>query len=96
MTRQRTAAWFVGFAPVEKPEYAFAALYEGEAGDNSVHGGTAAAPLVGKVLREIYKTAKPDKTAHKKKHHGDDDDNSPDDGTAPPTSAQGEPQDESD
>ena len=75
-SKQRTAAWFVGFAPVEKPQYAFAALYEGEPGDNSVHGGTNAAPLMGKVLREIYKKEKPDKTnRHKKKHDDDDDDN---------------------
>jgi penicillin-binding protein 2 len=52
--RQRTAAWFAGFVPAENPQYAFAAVYEGEPGDNSVHGGSHAAPLIGKVLREIY------------------------------------------
>lgn len=54
MNRQRTAAWFAGFVPAENPQYAFAALYEGEPGDNSVHGGSHAAPLIGKVLKEIY------------------------------------------
>lgn len=53
--KQRTAAWFAGFCPVDKPEYAFAALYEGEPGDNTVHGGSSAAPMIGKVLKEIYK-----------------------------------------
>ncbi len=77
------AAWFVGFAPVEKPQYAFAALYEGEPGDNRRHGGTSAAPLIGKVLREIYKKEKPDKNSRKKKH--DDDDEDSDDGSPPRT-----------
>lgn len=54
---QRTAAWFVGFVPAEHPQYAFAALYEGDPGDNSVHGGSHAAPLIGKVLKEIYANA---------------------------------------
>ncbi len=52
--KQRTAAWFAGFVPSENPQYAFAAVYEGEPGDNSIHGGSHAAPLIGKALREIY------------------------------------------
>lgn len=52
--KQRTAAWFAGFVPAEHPQYAFAALYEGEPGDNTVHGGSSAAPLIGKVLKEVY------------------------------------------
>ena len=31
---QRYGGWFVGFAPVDKPQYAFAAFVEGEPGDN--------------------------------------------------------------
>ncbi len=81
-SKSRTAAWFVGFAPVDKPTYAFAALAEGDAGDNTVHGGTAAAPLIGKVLRDIYKEAKPEK---KKKKHDDDSDS--DDSNATPAPA---------
>ena len=73
-SKSRTAAWFVGFCPADKPQYAFAALAEGDAGDNSVHGGTAAAPLIGKVLREIYKDKKPE--PHKKKHHDEDEESS--------------------
>jgi penicillin-binding protein 2 len=44
--RQRDAAWFVGFAPADKPKYAFAAVYEGEIGE-STHGGDYAAPMIG-------------------------------------------------
>jgi len=74
---ERTAAWFAGFAPADKPQYAFAVVYEGDAGLADVHGGTVAAPLVGKVMRELFKGAKPEK---KKKHADDDDsDNSSDD-----------------
>lgn len=51
--KQKTAAWFAGFMPVDKPKYAFAALYEGEPNDNSVHGGTHAAPLIGKAFARI-------------------------------------------
>ncbi len=52
--KQRTAAWFAGFAPAENPRYAFAAVYEGEPGDNSIHGGSHGAPLVGKTLQAIF------------------------------------------
>jgi penicillin-binding protein 2 len=51
--KERTAAWFAGFVPAEHPQYAFAALYEGDVG-STVHGGSAAAPMIGKILREIY------------------------------------------
>jgi len=65
---ERTAAWFAGFAPADKPKYAFAALYEGAANVADVHGGVYAAPLVTKVLRELFKDqAKPKKAEHKKK-----------------------------
>ncbi|MEO8205964.1 MAG: penicillin-binding protein 2 [Chthoniobacterales bacterium] len=56
--KQRTAAWFAGFAPADRPQYAFAALYEGEPNDNKVHGGSHAAPLIGKVLKEIFTPGK--------------------------------------
>ncbi len=69
--RERTAAWFAGFAPADKPRYAFAALYEGEVDRNDVHGGTAAAPLIGNVLREVFK--KEPKESKKKKRKPDPD-----------------------
>jgi penicillin-binding protein 2 len=51
--KERTAAWFAGFVPAKDPKYAFAALYEGDV-DSTVHGGSAAAPMIGRILREIY------------------------------------------
>jgi len=52
---ERTAAWFAGFAPAEAPRYAYAALYEGAPNDGDVHGGTNAAPMIGKLLKELFK-----------------------------------------
>ncbi len=51
--RERTAAWFAGFVPAQNPQYAFAALYEGDVGSNA-HGGSSAAPMIGKILRQVY------------------------------------------
>ncbi|HXX41941.1 MAG TPA: penicillin-binding protein 2 [Chthoniobacterales bacterium] len=53
--KERTAAWFAGYLPADKPEFAFAALYEGEVG-SKVHGGSAAAPMIAEVFKEVYKT----------------------------------------
>ncbi len=53
--RQKTAAWFAGYAPAQSPRLAFAALYEGEENNNDVHGGSNAAPMIGLVLREYFK-----------------------------------------
>jgi penicillin-binding protein 2 len=58
--KERTAAWFAGFAPADAPKYAFAALYESAPGEQ-VHGGTAAAPMIGELLREIFKAEAPAK-----------------------------------
>src|SRR5205814_3914495 len=52
--KERTAAWFAGFLPAEQPRYAFAAVYEGDVG-SKVHGGSAAAPMIADVFKEIYK-----------------------------------------
>jgi len=54
--RQRIAAWFAGFLPADNPKYSFAALYEGEPGVKT-GGGSHAAPLIGKLFREVYKTS---------------------------------------
>ena len=51
--KERTAAWFAGFVPAKHPQYAFAALYEGDVG-SKVHGGSAAAPMIGRIFRQIY------------------------------------------
>jgi penicillin-binding protein 2 len=52
--KERTAAWFAGFVPADQPQYAFAALYEGDVG-SKVHGGTVAAPMIADVFKDIYK-----------------------------------------
>jgi penicillin-binding protein 2 len=52
--RERTAAWFAGFVPADEPQYAFAALYEGDVG-SKVHGGTVAAPMIADIFKDIYK-----------------------------------------
>lgn len=69
--KERTAAWFAGFAPAEEPRYAFAAVYEGDAGNDDVHGGTEAAPLIGRVLKEVFKD-EPKPTKKKKKDDGEE------------------------
>jgi penicillin-binding protein 2 len=51
--KERTAAWFAGFVPAEHPQYAFAALYEGDVG-SKVHGSSTAAPMIGRILRQLY------------------------------------------
>jgi penicillin-binding protein 2 len=63
--KERTAAWFAGFLPDDQPQYAFAALYEGDVG-SKVHGGSAAAPMIADIFKEIYKeqqTNKPQRRA---------------------------------
>lgn len=52
---EKVAAWFTGYAPADKPQFAFTSLYEGTAGNDDVHGGTNAAPIVGRVLKQILK-----------------------------------------
>ncbi len=61
--KEKTAAWFCGFVPADHPQYAFAALYEGEVG-SKVHGGSAAGPMVASVLKSVYNDA-PATVAHK-------------------------------
>jgi penicillin-binding protein 2 len=70
--KERTAAWFAGFAPADNPQYAFAALYEGAVGEK-VHGGSQAAPMIGDLLRELFKDL-PKKPA--KSEHNDQDEDS--------------------
>ncbi|HET9367055.1 MAG TPA: penicillin-binding protein 2 [Candidatus Udaeobacter sp.] len=55
--KERTAAWFAGFLPADQPRFAFAAIYEGDVG-SKVHGGSAAAPMVADIFKEIYKGEK--------------------------------------
>ncbi len=88
--KERTAAWFAGFAPLEKPRYAFAAVFESDVSNaDDVHGGSHAAPLIGKVLREVFKNEiaetkkkkkdpkKPDPEVRKAEPVSHDDDDEP-------------------
>src|SRR5215472_219557 len=52
--KERTAAWFAGFLPADQPRYAFAVVYEGDVG-SKVHGGSAAAPMIADVFKDVYK-----------------------------------------
>ena len=52
--KERTAAWFAGFVPADKPQLAFAAVYEGDVGSKA-HGGSAAAPMIAMILKDVYK-----------------------------------------
>ncbi len=52
-TRQRTAAWFCGYAPADAPDLAFAAVFEGDP-NVKIGGGSHAAPMIGDVLKELY------------------------------------------
>jgi penicillin-binding protein 2 len=69
--KERTAAWFAGFAPADAPRYAFAALYEGAPGELA-HGGTVAAPIVGDLLRELFKDEPPPKKGTEEEDSDDD------------------------
>lgn len=50
-------AWFVGYAPADKPQIVVAALVE-----NGGHGGVAAAPLVSQVLESYFLAQKKGET----------------------------------
>jgi penicillin-binding protein 2 len=52
--KERTAAWFAGFVPADKPQMAFAAVYEGDVGSKA-HGGSHAAPMIAMILKDVYK-----------------------------------------
>ena len=58
---EKVAAWFAGFAPADRPKYAFAAVYEGKEARDDVHGGSHAAPMVSRVLKEVLKPQVKDK-----------------------------------
>jgi penicillin-binding protein 2 len=47
-------AWFVGFAPIENPEVAFAVLIQGDKPDESYGGGVYAAPVAQAMLQKWH------------------------------------------
>ena len=73
MARMYLRKTLSGFVPADKPRYAFSVVYEGDAGQIGDHGGTVAAPMIAKVMRELFKDEKPQKK-HKHDDDSDDDD----------------------
>src|SRR4029079_16626954 len=55
---ERDHAWFVGYAPAEKPEIAFAVVIE-----HGGHGGTTAAPVVRQGLEGFFQDPIPKQPA---------------------------------
>lgn len=55
---ERDHAWFVGYAPADDPQIAFAVVVE-----HGGHGGTTAAPIVRKVLDEFFRKEVPVESA---------------------------------
>jgi penicillin-binding protein 2 len=75
--KERVAAWFGGYAPEKKPQWAFGAVYEGLPGNNDVHGGTYVGPIISRALAKFPKPAPEEKEGglrKKKKKKTDDDD----------------------
>ncbi|HEV2095368.1 MAG TPA: penicillin-binding protein 2 [Chthoniobacterales bacterium] len=70
-SKEKTAAWFAGFLPSAKPQYAFAALYEGDVG-SKVHGGSSAGPMIAKIFKEVYKEA-PAENGHRRRRRAAED-----------------------
>ncbi len=68
-------AWFAGFVPATNPEYAYAALYEGDPGDD-ISGGKKVAPIVGDVFNSIYRIKKESREIRQGGSGGDEDDGS--------------------
>jgi penicillin-binding protein 2 len=89
-----TVAWFAGFAPAEGPRLAFAVVYEGDPNRNDVHGGSHAAPMIGKVLKEYFKDVEKAKPAKFQDASGNEVDFKPRVTTPPPKAVPIEPVDQ--
>lgn len=70
----RDHALFVAFAPYDKPEVAVAVVVE-----HGEHGGSAAAPIAGRILRAWFDTKKPPQKASRRSSDYDDNDEDEDD-----------------
>ncbi len=51
---QLSLAWFIGFAPLEKPEVAIAILIEGVVPQDNIQGGITATPVAQKILQAYF------------------------------------------
>ena len=77
----RDHALFVAFAPFDKPEVAVAVVVE-----HGEHGGAAAAPIAGRILRSYFDGKKPPRSEKSGSGHNDDnDDESQDDNISAPS-----------
>lgn len=75
----RDHALFVAFAPYDKPEIAIAVIVE-----HGEHGGSAAGPIAGRMLRAYFDAKKPAAKSVGNKTAGSEDDDSEDENPAPP------------
>lgn len=48
--KRRNVAWFIGFAPVERPQVAIAVALQEKTAEDNFYGGKTAAPVAGKIL----------------------------------------------
>ena len=48
-------AWFIGFAPIDNPKVAVAALVEGVIPQDNIQGGLTAAPIAKEMLEAYFK-----------------------------------------
>ena len=66
-----------GIRARRQAKYAFAAIYESDVSNAEVHGGTVAAPLIGKVLRELFKDEPKENSKKKKLKKVEEDEDAP-------------------
>jgi penicillin-binding protein 2 len=52
--RRVHCAWFGGYIPANDPQFAFAAVYEGNPGESSISGGKKVAPIIGDVFNSFF------------------------------------------
>jgi cell division protein FtsI/penicillin-binding protein 2 len=52
--RESAAALVAGFLLSDEPQFACAAVYEGEVG-SKVHGGSTAGPMIADIFKQVYK-----------------------------------------
>ena len=53
---KKNAAWFICFAPIEKPEIAIAVMIVGDTAGESLEGGRYAAPVAAVILKKYFET----------------------------------------
>ena len=83
----RDHALFVAFAPYDKPEIAVAVVVE-----HGEHGGSAAAPIAGRILRAWFDTKKPPRKAQIRSSDDDEKDEDEDgDGDGEDTTSSSQP-----